>query len=146
MSDQLHVPASLTLKKEPQLPTGYEAGWDPEPVWKRWQREVPAPAWNWTPVVQPVARSLYWLSCSSPFSGNGVYENIFFCSEQELGPVNIFWRLNVDLFPAGAGNFSLHHRVQNGSSAHPTFYPKGTRGSFPGGKAAGAWSWPLTSN
>jgi len=21
----------------------------------------------------------------------------------------------------------------------------GTRGSFPGGKAAGAWSWPLTS-
>jgi len=23
--------------------------------------------------------------------------------------------------------------------------PMGTRGSFPGGKAAGAWSWPLTS-
>jgi hypothetical protein len=22
-------------------------------------------------------------------------------------------------FPAGAGNFSLHHRVQNGSGAHP---------------------------
>jgi hypothetical protein len=22
-------------------------------------------------------------------------------------------------FPAGAGNFSLHHRVQNGSEAHP---------------------------
>jgi hypothetical protein len=31
--------------------------------------------------------------------------------------------------PAGAGNFSLHHRVQNGSGAHP--------GSFPGGKAGG---------
>jgi hypothetical protein len=41
-------------------------------------------------------------------------------------------------FPAGAGNFSLHHR------AHPASYPMGTRGSFPGGKAAGAWSWPLT--
>jgi hypothetical protein len=26
-------------------------------------------------------------------------------------------------FPAGAGNFSLHHRVQNGSGAHPTSYP-----------------------
>jgi len=24
-------------------------------------------------------------------------------------------------------------------------YPMGTRGSFPGWKAAGAWSWPLTS-
>jgi hypothetical protein len=47
--------------------------------------------------------------------------------------------------PPGAGNFSLHHRVQNGSGAHSTSYPMGTRGSFPGGKAAGAWSWPLTS-
>jgi hypothetical protein len=41
-------------------------------------------------------------------------------------------------FPAGAGNFSLHHRVQNGSEAHPASYPMGTRGSFPGGKAVGA--------
>jgi hypothetical protein len=40
-------------------------------------------------------------------------------------------------FPAGTGNFSLHHRVQNGSEAHPVSYPTGTRGSFPGGKAAG---------
>jgi hypothetical protein len=36
-------------------------------------------------------------------------------------------------FPAGAaGNFSLHHRVQNGSGAHPASYPMGTRGSFLG--------------
>jgi hypothetical protein len=26
-------------------------------------------------------------------------------------------------FPAGAGNFSLHRRVQNGSGAHPVSYP-----------------------
>jgi hypothetical protein len=39
-------------------------------------------------------------------------------------------------FPAGAGNIS-HHRVQNGSGAHPASYPMGTGGSFPGGKAAG---------
>jgi hypothetical protein len=39
-------------------------------------------------------------------------------------------------FPAGAGNFSLHHRVQKGSGAHPASYPVGIRGSFPGGKAA----------
>jgi hypothetical protein len=41
-------------------------------------------------------------------------------------------------FPAGAGNFSLHHRVQNGSGAHPASYPMGTRGSFPGGEASGS--------
>jgi hypothetical protein len=40
-------------------------------------------------------------------------------------------------FPAGAGNFSLHNRVQNGSGAHPASYSLGTRGSFPGAKAAG---------
>jgi hypothetical protein len=39
-------------------------------------------------------------------------------------------------FPAGAGNFSLHHRVQNGSGAQLAFYPMGTRGSFLGVK------WP----
>jgi hypothetical protein len=41
-------------------------------------------------------------------------------------------------FPAGAENFSFHFRVQNGSAAHPASYPMGIRGSFPGGKAAGA--------
>jgi hypothetical protein len=45
-------------------------------------------------------------------------------------------------FPAGAGNFSHHHRIQNGSGAHPASYPMGTRCFLPG---AGAWSWPLTS-
>jgi hypothetical protein len=41
-------------------------------------------------------------------------------------------------FPAEAENFSLNHRVQKGSGAHPASYPMGTRDSFPGGKAAGA--------
>jgi hypothetical protein len=40
-------------------------------------------------------------------------------------------------FLAGAGNFSLHHCVQNSSGAHPASYPMGTRGSFPGDKVAG---------
>jgi hypothetical protein len=48
-------------------------------------------------------------------------------------------------FPVGAGNFSLHHCIQNGCGAHPVSNPIGTRGSFPGSKAAGVWSWPLTS-
>jgi hypothetical protein len=41
-------------------------------------------------------------------------------------------------FPTGAVNFSLHHRVQNGSETHPASYPTGNRVSFPGGEAAEA--------
>jgi hypothetical protein len=41
--------------------------------------------------------------------------------------------------------YSSHHRVQNSSGAQPASYPMGTRGSFPGGKAARACSWPPTS-
>jgi hypothetical protein len=40
-------------------------------------------------------------------------------------------------FLAGAGNFSLHHRLQNSSGAHPASYPMGTRNSFPGVKRPG---------
>jgi hypothetical protein len=40
-------------------------------------------------------------------------------------------------FPARAGNFSLHHRVQNGSEAQPASYPMGTRGSSLGVKRPG---------
>jgi hypothetical protein len=47
--------------------------------------------------------------------------------------------------PVGAGNFSPHYRDQTGSGDQPASYPMGTRGSFPGDKATGAWSWPLTS-
>jgi len=32
-----------------------------------------------------------------------------------------------------------------GSAAHPASYPIGTGGSFPGGAAAEAWRWPLSS-
>jgi hypothetical protein len=41
-------------------------------------------------------------------------------------------------FPEGGGDFSLHHRVHNGSGVHPASYPMGTRDSFPGDKEAGA--------
>jgi hypothetical protein len=46
------------------------------------------------------------------------------------------WMIGVR-FPAGAGNFSLHYRVQNGSGTHPASCPMGTGGSFCGDKAAG---------
>jgi hypothetical protein len=40
-------------------------------------------------------------------------------------------------FLARDGNFSLHHRVQTGSGAHPASYPMGNRSSFPGDKWLG---------
>jgi hypothetical protein len=54
--------------------------------------------------------------------------------------VNMVTRLRAAgfRFPAGTGNFSLHHRVQTGSGAHLASYPMGTGGSFPGGKTARA--------
>jgi hypothetical protein len=65
--------------------------------------------------------------------------------KHEQNPYGLDERRSRVQFPEGAGNFYLHHRGQNGSGAHPTSYPMGTEGSFPGGEAAGAWSWPLNS-
>jgi hypothetical protein len=42
----------------------------------------------------------------------------------------------ISKYTTAVGNFSLHHRVQTGSGAHPASYAMGTGGSFPGGKAA----------
>jgi len=39
--------------------------------------------------------------------------------------------------------FSPHH-AQTGSVAHPTSHLSEPRGSVPGAKASGAWSWPPT--
>jgi hypothetical protein len=46
------------------------------------------------------------------------------------------------LSPGRVKNF----RFQTSSRFHPTSYPVGTGGSFPGGIAAWTWSWPLTSS
>jgi hypothetical protein len=43
------------------------------------------------------------------------------------------------------GLFSLQHRIRTVSGAHATSYPVSTPSSLSGGKAVGAWSWPLTS-
>jgi hypothetical protein len=86
--------------------------------------KIPSPHHELNPdhtVVQPVA---YYFYCDSSV-GIGLG-----CGLDDQGS-----RVR---FQAGAGNFSLHHRVQNGSGAHPASYQMGTRGSFLGGKAAGA--------
>jgi len=42
-------------------------------------------------------------------------------------------------------NFSFCHRIQVDPETHSASYSVSTGGSFPGGKAAGVWSWLLTS-
>jgi hypothetical protein len=37
-------------------------------------------------------------------------------------------------------HYNQTHAANTGSGAHPATYPVGT-----GGKAAGAWTWPLTT-
>jgi hypothetical protein len=39
VSGQLHASAALLPGKEPPIPSGYEVGWTPEPVWTTWRRE-----------------------------------------------------------------------------------------------------------
>jgi hypothetical protein len=49
------------------------------------------------------------------------------------------WTTQGSEFESRKGQeFSLLHFVQTGSGVHPTSYPMGTGGSFPGGKAAWA--------
>jgi len=40
--------------------------------------------------------------------------------------------------------FSSLPRFQTGSGAHPASYLTGTGSFFTGGKAVGAWGWPLS--
>jgi hypothetical protein len=43
-------------------------------------------------------------------------------------------------------NFHFFHIAQRGSGVHQASYPMATGRCFPGGKLAGAWNRPLTSN
>jgi hypothetical protein len=108
----------------------------------------------------PSGRELYHLQFSMEVASPETFEYtlVLFIPGASPGLFGSVWRIlkNTDYalddrgsrvrFPAGAGNFSLHHPyVQNGSGALPASYPMGTRGSFPGVKATGEWSWPLIS-
>jgi hypothetical protein len=54
------------------------------------------------------------------------------------------WGVGVRV-PLGSRIFSFNV-FQTSSGVHPVSYPMGTGGFLPSSKAAGAWSWPLTSN
>jgi hypothetical protein len=73
-------------------------------------------------------------NCKSPDSSVGIANRL-----------RARWSSSRVRFPVGDVYFSLYHRVQNGFGTNPASYPICSWGSFPGGKAAGAWIWPLTS-
>jgi hypothetical protein len=66
--------------------------------------------------------------------------NVLYITDKKASGIALFYELDDwgggVRVPARAENFSLYHRVQNGSGAHWASYPMGTTGSFPGGKAA----------
>jgi hypothetical protein len=57
VSGQFHAPDALRPRKEPLVPTGYEAWWVPEPVWTRWWGKNSYPLSGLeTSIIQPVAQ------------------------------------------------------------------------------------------
>jgi hypothetical protein len=61
-----------------------------------------------------------------------------------LTPLRIIKKITIEFLYWQ--DFSLLRVVQTGSGAHPASNPTGIGGSFPGVKAAGEKSSPLTSN
>jgi hypothetical protein len=92
-----------------------------------------------------------WYIIKLEHSGTGVMFNGFKLKEYEncrgVGIAQSVerwatgWTAQVR-FPA-MQDFSHLHSVQTGSGAHPTSCPVGIGRYSPGGKAAGAWGWPL---
>jgi hypothetical protein len=111
----------------------------PEPFWMWWWREkFPAPTGTRTPdhpARSPVITS-FSKSCKVFFPQS---KRPRFITIRNNGNIFIYtvWKVNRTGFPR------MH--LQHDSGAHPASYPMDTRGSFPGGKVAEAWSWTLTS-
>jgi hypothetical protein len=91
-------------------------------------------------VIPPLPQYIFITWCSVKHKKNFTFTSTITQSRDSSVGIALDYRLDNwgsrVLFPAGAGNFSLNHCVQNGSGAHPASYPMGTRGCFPGVKAA----------
>jgi hypothetical protein len=85
-----------------------------------------------------------WLFCFFTWQRKHIrfLKRRIFSEYQTIGKVQkLSWTMNARLRIV-----TLGFHFQTGSRANPTSYPMGTGGSFPGCKAAGAWSWSWTSN
>jgi hypothetical protein len=101
---------------------------------------TPSGVANWFPTNSPPSmelESLLLLLLS--LSRAGIAQSI------QLMPTG--WKTEGSELESREGQeFSLLHIVQTGLGIHPASYPRSTRCSFPGGKAAGPWRWQLTSS
>jgi hypothetical protein len=80
--------------------------------------------------------------CSCVYGGNSPHKKQ--TNTPALGNTSQVSDVSLQTVRFDEGIVTNHH-VQNGSGAHPASYTMGTRGSFPGGKAAGARGKLLTS-
>jgi hypothetical protein len=135
-------------------------------LYLRWKAKISVPLWNYI-IRHSRTLLLLWaniiineIHCICYTVGINVlcliietYFNVYILYIWGAGIAQSVWRLATGCsaeeseFKCLYGQeYSLLHVVQIGSGAHPASYPMGTGNSFPGGKAAGAWSWPLTCN
>jgi hypothetical protein len=83
VSGQRHAPAALYRRgKDPRYPIGQEAGWALEPVWTQGLEEKSsASVGDRTPVIQPVVKTLYWLSYRQRNSSSSLFNDAFSASQ-----------------------------------------------------------------
>jgi hypothetical protein len=114
----------------------------PALVCRDWQNHENPQDTGVAAVIQP-RPSGYKHSVTSGWTSS-VYINICHRSQDSSNGISTsYGHDGRGSIPGRSSIFS--HSVQTGSGAHPVCYPMGTGGSFPLGKAAEAWSWPLTS-
>jgi hypothetical protein len=97
--------------------------------------------WKYSSTILNVGSRWKWMVSFTPGKGPQYPLDRRLCGTQSRsGP----YRWDTHFCPAG--NRIPAVTVPTSSGVRPTSSPMGTGGSFPGGKAAGAWTWPLTSN
>jgi hypothetical protein len=70
---------------------------------------------------------------------------LIFVFREETGRQETLKRLVANIPQILSALISSWMKFWSVTAAHPASYPVGSRGPFPGGEAAGTWSWSLTS-
>jgi hypothetical protein len=156
-------PGRFTPGKDRRVSIGQKVGWTPEPVWTLWYMEkFLAPAGNRNLVVQPVAhRDTGWDKgvWIMKWRGYGLKQlepncdiiSVYARRRSRDSAVGIATGYGLDdrgvgvRVPVGSRIFSSPRRPDR-LWGPPNLLSNGYRGSFTRGKAAGAWSWPLSSS
>jgi hypothetical protein len=132
----------ITLSRPALVPTEPPIQWIPEALSLEVKR--PGREADHSPQSKPRSKNALNYNSNPPIRLHGVLlvkhrDNFTFYNrtKDRDSPVGIALGYSLDdrgstfWLPAGAGNFSLHHRIQNGSGAHPASYPMSIGGSFP---------------